>query len=166
RRLRFTNFVRSSRAAQSYVRSSRTRRRSSANRTSRGSSSPAVRRSDNRSILRAMFPGATTRGIAIAVAIAILTPHAHAAEPADRIWFCPGPGTLDYIRLFQHPEEWPHARALIDVFKVYQGHTQTPPPVSFLPDSFDAFASAGVFRTLTQWNKKIAIEAGAVKEFY
>jgi len=114
-----------------------------------------------------MIRGATTRGLlAIAAAIAVLTPHARAAEPTDRIWFCPGPGTLDYARLFQHPEEWPRARGLIDVFKVYQGHTQTPPPVSFLPDSFDAFASAGVYRTLTQWNKKIAIEAGAVKEFY
>jgi hypothetical protein len=54
----------------------------------------------------------------------------------------------------------------MDVFKIYQGHTQTPPPQTFLPNSYDALAAAGVFRTLMQWNKKIAIEAGAVKEFY
>src|SRR5207302_2880390 len=74
--------------------------------------------------------------------------------------------TLDFIRLFEHPEEWPHARDLIDVFKIYQGHTQTPAPTTFLPNSFDALAAAGAFRALTNWNKKIAIEAGAVKEFY
>lgn len=103
---------------------------------------------------------------AMTLALAALTPGTRAAPPTDRIWFCPGPGTLDFIRLFEHPEEWPHARDLVDVFKVYQGHTQTPPPPTFLPNSFDALASAGVFRTLVQWNKKIAIEAGAVKDFY
>lgn len=34
------------------------------------------------------------------------------------------------------------------------------------PNSYDALVRAGVFRTLTQWHKKIAIESGAVKEFY
>ncbi|HEX6464089.1 MAG TPA: hypothetical protein VFZ98_06545 [Vicinamibacterales bacterium] len=111
--------------------------------------------------------GTALRAIAaIASALVVLTPRARAAEPVDRIWFCPGPGTLDFIELFQHPEEWPRARALVNVFKVYQGHTQTPPPSAFLPNSYDALASAGVFRTLVQWNKKIAVEAGSVKEFY
>jgi hypothetical protein len=85
---------------------------------------------------------------------------------ADRIWFCPGPGTLDFIRLFEHPEEWQHARQIINVFKIYQGHTQTPPDPGFLPNSYEALARAGVFRTLNTWGKKIAIEAGSVKEFY
>jgi len=89
-----------------------------------------------------------------------------AAPPADRIWFAPGPGTIDYINLFQHPEEWPNARALFDVFKFYQQHTQTPPPDIVGPNSYDALVRAGAFQTLTKWNKKIAIEAGSVKEFY
>lgn len=88
------------------------------------------------------------------------------AAPTDRIWFCPGPGSIDYISLFEHPEQWPRARELFDVFKFYQGHTWTPPPDNVGPNSYDALVRAGAFRTLTKWNKKIAIEAGAVKEFY
>ena len=89
-----------------------------------------------------------------------------AAAPADRIWFAPGPGTLDYVQLFQQPQQWPHARQLFDVFKIYQQHTQTPAPANVGPNSFTALANAGVFRTLNSWGKKLAIEAGAVKEFY
>jgi hypothetical protein len=101
-----------------------------------------------------------------AVALLLMTPPVRAAAPVDRIWFCPDPGTLDYIDLFTHPEEWPHARQLMDVFKVYQQHTQLPPPPLVGPNTFDALARAGAFRTLTRWGKKVAIEAGAVKEFY
>jgi hypothetical protein len=103
---------------------------------------------------------------AVVAAIVCLSVPVRGVQTADRIWFCPGPGTIDFLRLFQHPEEWPRARSLVDVFKFYQGHTQTPAPQTFLPNSFEALAGAGVFRTLMQWNKKIAIEAGAVKEFY
>jgi hypothetical protein len=113
------------------------------------------------------------RGLGIRLAAALLgaallvgLPARAAAPPADRLWFCPGPGTLDYIRLFEHPEEWPHARQLMDVFKFYQQHTQTPTASLFLPNTYDALARAGAFRLLMQWGKKIAIEAGSVKEFY
>src|SRR5258708_1161761 len=101
-----------------------------------------------------------------AVAVLLMTPPVRAAAPVDRIWFCPDPGTLDYIDLFTHPEEWPHAGQLMDVFKVYQQHTQLPPAPIVGPNTFDALARAGAFQTLTRWGKKIAIEAGAVKEFY
>ena len=30
--------------------------------------------------------------------------------PADRIWFTPGPGTIDMLRLFEAPDEWGPAR--------------------------------------------------------
>ena len=50
---------------------------------------------------------------------------AAAPAPADRVWFCPGPGTVDYIRLFERPEEWAHVRQFVSVFKFYQQHTQT-----------------------------------------
>ena len=89
-----------------------------------------------------------------------------AAAPTDRIWFAPGPGTLDYVQLFENPEQWPHARQLFDVFKFYQQHTQLPPPSSVGPNSYTALANAGVFRTLNGWGKKTAIEVGAVKDFY
>jgi len=88
------------------------------------------------------------------------------AAPADRIWFAPGPGTTDFVRLFQHPDEWVRARQQFSVFKFYQQHTQTPAPGIVGPNTYTALASAGAFRTLTQWGKKIGIEVGAVKEFY
>lgn len=88
------------------------------------------------------------------------------APSTDAIWFAPGPGTIDYINLFQHPEQWPDARQLMGVFKFYQQHTQTPAPDIVGPNTYDALVRAGAFQTLIKWNKKIAIEAGAVKEFY
>lgn len=91
---------------------------------------------------------------------------AAAPAPPDRVWFCPGPGTLDYIRLFEHPEEWAHVRELVSVFKFYQQHTHEGSPPIVGPNSLEALSRAGVFRTLGQWNKKIAIESWAVKSFY
>jgi hypothetical protein len=87
-----------------------------------------------------------------------------AALNQDRVWFCPGPGTIDYVRLFERPAEWAHARQLVSVFKFYQQHTQTPAPSIVGPNTYDSLARAGVFRTLKTWGKKIAIEVGAVKE--
>lgn len=88
------------------------------------------------------------------------------AQTTPRIWFCPGPGTLDYVRLFQSPQEWAHARRFVSVFKFYQQHTQTPPPDIVGPNTYDALARAGVFRQLKQWRIETAIEVGSVKEFY
>jgi hypothetical protein len=90
---------------------------------------------------------------------------AAAPAPPDRVWFCPGPGTLDYIRLFERPEEWSQTRQLVSVFKFYQQHTQGSSPVVG-PNSYDALARVGVFRTLSQWGMKVAIESWAVKDFY
>jgi hypothetical protein len=108
------------------------------------------------------------RWVATSLLVAVIatlgtTPLSSAAS--DRIWFAPGPGTLDYLRLFEHPEEWAHVRQLISVFKFYQGHAQ-PGNQVFAPDTYEALVRAGAFRTLSQWGIKIAIEAGAVKEFY
>ncbi|HYT76809.1 MAG TPA: hypothetical protein VEL79_18790 [Vicinamibacterales bacterium] len=107
------------------------------------------------------------RSILAAVLLFAFVVHPGAATPlVDRLWFCPGPGTVDYLDLFQHPEEWPRARAVMDVFKFYQQHTQTPAPSIVGPNTFDALARAGAFQLLPKWGKKIAIEAGSVKEFY
>src|SRR6266545_2542113 len=83
----------------------------------------------------------------------------------DRIWFSPGPGTLDYIRLFEHPDEWRHARDLVDVFKFYQGHAQ-PANQVFAPNTYAALVNANAFHAIKMWGKRPAIEVGVVKDFY
>jgi hypothetical protein len=81
-------------------------------------------------------------------------------------WFCPGPSTLDYLRLFERPEEWPRARRVIDVFKFYQQHTQTPAPDIVGPVTVEALRRSGAFSALRKWGIKTAIEVHAVKEYY
>jgi hypothetical protein len=85
---------------------------------------------------------------------------------SDRIWFSPGPGTLDYLRLFENPEEWTRARSVVTVFKFYAQHTQTPAPSIVGPNTYDALVRAGAFRKLPAWKIKTALEAGSVKEFW
>jgi hypothetical protein len=110
--------------------------------------------------------GRTGLRLLLPALVVSLTLSGRAATPVpDRLWFCPGPGTLDYIRLFEHPEEWRHARQLMQVFKFYQGHTQ-PSNAVFAPNTYEALARAGAFRTLKTLGKKVAIEVGAVKTFY
>ncbi len=85
---------------------------------------------------------------------------------ADRIWFSPGPGTLDYLRLFEHPEEWPRARSVVSVFKFYVQHTQMPPSATVGPNSYDALVRVNAFRRLASWGIKVAFETGSVKEYW
>jgi hypothetical protein len=118
-----------------------------------------------------IMQGATPRRLnltapLVALTIALAITVAAAAPEPDRIWFAPGPGTIDFIRLFDDPDAWRHARALTGVFKFYQQHTQSPAPSIVGPNTYDALVRANAFRTLKQWGKKIAIEVGAVKEFY
>ena len=109
---------------------------------------------------------AMARVVAALFAAMLLAASPAAAPEDDRVWFAPGPGTIDYIRLFERPAEWRRARDLVSVFKFYQQHTQTPAPSIVGPNSYDALTRAGAFRTLMQWGKGIALEVGAVKEFY
>ena len=108
----------------------------------------------------------SARVLVAALVLSVSLTDSGAALDQDRVWFCPGPGTIDYVRLFERPAEWAHARQLVSVFKFYQQHTQTPAPLIVGPNSYDSLARAGVFRTLKAWGKKTAIEIGAVKEFY
>lgn len=86
---------------------------------------------------------------------------------ADRVWMAPAPGSFDYTRLFLAPSEWPDALRVVDVFKFYQQHTLSRPDPVVGPNTYDALVQAGAFRTVTRsWGKKIALEVGAVKEFY
>ncbi len=97
-----------------------------------------------------------------------LVASARAPQPVSeqRIWFTPGPGTLDYQRLFEHPEEWARARSLVTVFQFYQQHTQMPPSSEIGPNSYDAFVRVDAFRRIGLWGMKTAIELGSVKEGY
>jgi hypothetical protein len=104
-------------------------------------------------------------GIALASLVAV-RPAAQSPAASDRIWFAPDIGTLDFVNLFEHPEEWPRTRGLIDVFKFYQQHTFAVPPPNVGPNSYTALVQAGAFQRLTEWGIKIALEAGSVKEFY
>ncbi len=104
-------------------------------------------------------------GIAIVLGLAV-APGQRLQADADRIWFGPAPGALDYRHLFEQPEEWVRARALVNVFQFYQQHTESPPAGIVGPNGYDALAASGAFRALTAWGIKTAIEVGAVKEHW
>jgi hypothetical protein len=99
-------------------------------------------------------------------AIGVRADEEPAALGPDRIWFSPNPGTLDLLRMFEHPEEWPHARSLMSVFNFTQQHTVAPPVPIVGPNSYGALVGVDAFRKLGRWGKKISIGVGAVKEFY
>jgi hypothetical protein len=104
----------------------------------------------------------------LALGFAVLLGSDAAAGPwtRDRVWFTPGPGTLDMLRLFESPEEWPRARRVVDVFQFYQGHLLTAVSPGEGPNSYSAFVRADAFRKLSAWGKRIAVEMAAVKEAY
>jgi hypothetical protein len=109
------------------------------------------------------------RLVASIVAAAIVAAGSSASPgilPEDRIWFAPGAGTVDMLRLFEAPQEWTHARAVIDVFQFYQGHALTQGGPLNGPNRYDAFVQVNAFRQLRQWGKRVAMEVGVVKEFY
>ena len=85
---------------------------------------------------------------------------------ADRMWFSPNPGTMDMLRMFERPEEWSHARDLMDVYNITQQHT-FPTAVPIVgPNTYDALVRVDAFRKLVGWRKKLSIGVGSVKEFY
>jgi hypothetical protein len=106
--------------------------------------------------------------LAALLGIALLADAPAAAPPADstQLWFTPGPGTVDMLRLFEAPGEWEQAREAMDVFEFYQGHTLTQATPGEGPNRYDAFVRVDAFRKLAGWGKRIAIEMAAVKEHY
>jgi hypothetical protein len=104
----------------------------------------------------------------LAAVFALMLPAPAATLPftPDRIWFTPGPGTIDMLRLFEAPDEWPQARQAMSVFEFYQGHTRTVAGPGEGPNRYDAFVRVDAFRKLLQWRKRMAIEMAAVKEQY
>jgi hypothetical protein len=103
------------------------------------------------------------------LAICVLAPCVTRAQTrlqADRVWYVPNPGSLDLLRMFEHPEEWRTAAKLIDVFQFTQQHTFAAPDSTFAPNSYDALVRVDAFRTLMRWGKHIALGVGAVKPFF
>jgi hypothetical protein len=128
---------------------------------------------DNSSDLRrhdARPPAGRVRSVVVPIVVAMTLLIAFDASPwpwtTDRIWFTPGPGTVDMLQLFESPDEWPHARQAMDVFEFYQGHLLTQVSPGEGPNSYQAFVRADAFRKLLRWGKRIAVEMAAVKEFY
>jgi hypothetical protein len=106
-------------------------------------------------------------GPAVALALLVTAPEGSAPSvSADRIWFAPGPGTLDFQRLFEHPEEWSRARDVITVFKFYQQHTEARRPDIVGPNHYDALVRVNAFRTLRELRINTALEIGSVKDFW
>ena len=88
------------------------------------------------------------------------------APPVHAVWFVPNPGSLDLLRLFEHPDEWARSRELIQVFQFTQQHTFETPDRIVGPNSYDALVRVGAFATLRKWGKDVALGVGAVKEFF
>jgi hypothetical protein len=89
-------------------------------------------------------------GFVVAALLSALSATSSPASPAlpvsaDRIWFAPGPGTLDYLRLFENPEQWTRTRSVVTVFKFYAQHTQTPAPSIVGPNTAMHSCEPGAF---------------------
>lgn len=83
----------------------------------------------------------------------------------DRIWFSPNPGTLDMLRMFEHPEEWTRARELMNVYNITQQHTYVTDAIVG-PNTYGELVRVDAFRKLVRWRKKLSIGVGVVKEFF
>lgn len=82
------------------------------------------------------------------------------------VWFTPGPGTLDMLRLFEEPGEWNTARERISVFKFYRSQLLDTGDPMVGPNTYDALRAADAFRKLAKtWRKRIAIEVAVVKDY-
>jgi Big-like domain-containing protein len=89
------------------------------------------------------------------------------AAGARLVWFTPDLASADMLNLFLDPEEWPNARANVQVFKFYSGQL-LPPPLNAPADTLGQntepnLAAVGAFSKLNQWGLDIGVEAGAVK---
>lgn len=105
--------------------------------------------------------------LATLAVLATAGPGAAQLRLRDRFWFCPAPGSLDMLELFESPEAWSRARDRVQVFKFYQQHTMPGAPAIVGPNHYEALVRAGAFRTVVrEWRKRIALEAGSVKAFY
>ena len=97
---------------------------------------------------------------AMSIRSAVYTP----TSPSDRIWFCPDPGTLDYLASSSIPTvaEGPERDERLQVLPA--AHADAAARLVG-PNTYDALVAVGAFRQADVWSNKIALEAGSVKEF-
>ena len=70
---------------------------------------------------------------------------------ADRIWFSPNPGTMDMLRMFEHPDEWAHARAADGRLQRHAAaHVRDRASPIVGPNAYDALVRVDAFRKLVQ----------------
>lgn len=84
------------------------------------------------------------------------------------VWLTPNVASRDFLRMFQHPEEWEEARRQITCLEFIQwAITQVPNPQGGPNNAanFLACVPGGAFRWLRDHGIDIAIEGGAVKEY-
>ena len=82
---------------------------------------------------------------------------------ADRTWFAPNMGSLDYSTLFDQGDQWQKARAKTDIFKFYTQNVM-PGPCEICGDNIlKTFVDANAFRRLMTWGVTVSVEIGTVK---
>jgi Big-like domain-containing protein len=87
---------------------------------------------------------------------------------ARLVWFTPDFASADMLDLFSHAEEWPKARASVNVFKFYTQQV-FPDPNYCGPlcgqNIEENLASAGAFSKLNEWGLDIGFESFALKSW-
>jgi hypothetical protein len=104
-------------------------------------------------------------GLSVSGGAGIAHAQAQNTVATDRIWFSPNPGTLDMLRMFEHPEEWTRAREVMNVYNITQQHTYVSDAITG-PNTYGALVRVDAFRKLVRWRKKLSIGVGVVKEFF
>ncbi len=87
---------------------------------------------------------------------------------ARLVWFTPDFGSTDMLTLFSHPEEWPNARARVQIFKFYTQELLPPPYTCGTlcgQNTEPNLATAGPFSKLNEWGLNIGIESFALKSW-
>jgi Big-like domain-containing protein len=105
---------------------------------------------------------ATLEGVSSSTMLAVTPP-----ASARLVWFTPDMASADMLDLFSDPEQWPDARASVQVFKFYpeQLHPLPYPCDICGPNTEPNLASAVAFSKLNQWGVDIGMEFGPVGDW-
>ena len=89
------------------------------------------------------------------------------SDSARLVWFAPDDASADMLNLFSHPEQWPNARASVQVFKFYVAQLLAPPNTCGTcgQNTEPNLVDAGAFSKLNQWGLDIGIEIPVVKSW-
>ena len=99
-----------------------------------------------------------SRSLLLAAALILGASAAHAQAPRPTVWIGP-PGTENgksFRDLFEHPDEWKETRSMVDVLF----YTDLNLKSQFKDDELRAW-----FGKAKEWNLKLAMEVGALKEW-